>query len=197
MNRPASFCGVVALKPEYGKLSKAGVIPVAPSLDTVGFITRSVDDAHAVYCEVVEAIQPTNENGLDVRRLAGFFKEEVEPSIGAKLEPLLSQFPETALPINVQTILDQHLKVAMVELEEVHREWFAKHKSEYRSGLAELIQQGAQVEKAGYLDEITRTRKDLDTWLEPKTVLVCPATATLPPCIEKQSTGDPLFNSRK
>ena len=42
---PAAYCGVVGWKPSYGLFSRAGVIPFAPSLDTVGVITRSIADA--------------------------------------------------------------------------------------------------------------------------------------------------------
>lgn len=43
--RPASFCGIVGYKPTFGALSSAGVKPLAPSLDTLGVLTRRVDDA--------------------------------------------------------------------------------------------------------------------------------------------------------
>ena len=42
---PAAQCGVVGLKPTYGRTSIEGVIPLAWSLDHVGPITRSVADA--------------------------------------------------------------------------------------------------------------------------------------------------------
>jgi len=45
---PASLCGVVGLKPTYGRVSKGGVLPLAPSLDHVGCLTRSAWDAAAV-----------------------------------------------------------------------------------------------------------------------------------------------------
>jgi len=43
--RPASFCGVVGYKPSFGTLSRAGVKPLAETLDTVGSIARTVADA--------------------------------------------------------------------------------------------------------------------------------------------------------
>ncbi len=45
---PAALCGVVGLKPSYGRVSKHGVIPLSWSLDHVGPITRSVEDAAIV-----------------------------------------------------------------------------------------------------------------------------------------------------
>ena len=46
---PAAFCGVVGLKPTYGAVSCSGVIPVSPSLDHVGPLTRSVHDAALIF----------------------------------------------------------------------------------------------------------------------------------------------------
>lgn len=43
--RPAAYCGVVGYKPTHGTLPLAGVKPLAPSLDTIGVLARSVDDA--------------------------------------------------------------------------------------------------------------------------------------------------------
>jgi aspartyl-tRNA(Asn)/glutamyl-tRNA(Gln) amidotransferase subunit A len=41
---PAAFCGVAGIKPSYGRITKAGAVALAPSLDTPGFIARSVHD---------------------------------------------------------------------------------------------------------------------------------------------------------
>ncbi len=43
--RPASFCGCVGYKPSFGLINRAGVKPLADSLDTVGVLARTVDDA--------------------------------------------------------------------------------------------------------------------------------------------------------
>ncbi len=45
---PAAFCGIVGLKPTYGRVSKRGVLPLSASLDTVGPMTRTVADAGIV-----------------------------------------------------------------------------------------------------------------------------------------------------
>ena len=42
--RPASFCGIAALKPTFGTLRVDGMRPYAPSLDTIGWMARSIDD---------------------------------------------------------------------------------------------------------------------------------------------------------
>jgi aspartyl-tRNA(Asn)/glutamyl-tRNA(Gln) amidotransferase subunit A len=61
IREPAALCGVVGLKPTYGRVSARGVIPLAPSLDHVGPIAATVEDA-AVILEAIAGLDP---GGLD------------------------------------------------------------------------------------------------------------------------------------
>src|ERR687897_2981858 len=61
---PSSLCGVVGLKPTYGRISRYGVMDLAPSLDHVGCITRSAWDAAVVLHTIAgqDQFDPFTEN---------------------------------------------------------------------------------------------------------------------------------------
>lgn len=100
---PASLCGVVGLKPTYGRLSRAGTFPFVASLDHVGPFARSVGDLAVTYdvmqgadprdpvCDPhpIDPVTPALECGIGELRLAravGYFDECADASVRDRVE---------------------------------------------------------------------------------------------------------------
>ena len=113
---PASVTGTVGLKPTYGRASKRGVYPLSWALDTVGPITRTVEDA-ALTLNVMAGHDPadpttvempagdaTAELGRDLKGLRlgvarGFFFERVQPDVANAVEASLDHFRDLGAQI--------------------------------------------------------------------------------------------------
>ncbi|MFC1489624.1 Asp-tRNA(Asn)/Glu-tRNA(Gln) amidotransferase subunit GatA [Candidatus Latescibacterota bacterium] len=100
IRQPASFCGVVGIKPTYGRVSRYGLIAFASSLDQIGPVTKNVEDSALVLSAIAgydkrdstslnEAVPDYLENiGRDVKGLKiglpkEYFEEGLDPEVKA------------------------------------------------------------------------------------------------------------------
>lgn len=91
---PASFTGQVGLKTSPGRWSTAGVVPLSPTLDTVGLLARTADDAREAFGAVEGSAAPGARHDLSgcrVGRLEPVVWEDLEPGIGDVVERALRE----------------------------------------------------------------------------------------------------------
>jgi aspartyl-tRNA(Asn)/glutamyl-tRNA(Gln) amidotransferase subunit A len=80
IRQPASFCGIVGLKPTYGAVSRYGLMAMGSSLDQVGPFTHSVEDAEAVF-NIIKGKDPLDATSLPYEELRTK-NEELKKKIG-------------------------------------------------------------------------------------------------------------------
>jgi len=86
IRQPASFCGVVGLKPTYGRVSRFGLVAYGSSLDQIGPITRTVGDC-ARLMNVIAGHDPKDSTSVDedTAPLCDFLKDLHEPMGGLRI----------------------------------------------------------------------------------------------------------------
>jgi aspartyl-tRNA(Asn)/glutamyl-tRNA(Gln) amidotransferase subunit A len=108
VRQPASFCGVVGLKPSYGRVSRWGLIAYASSFDCVGPITKSVEDA-ALLLEIMAG--PDEFDSTVSGREVPFYTQKLhwksKARVGYLRESVESDAVEPSIRQRTQEILDQ------------------------------------------------------------------------------------------
>ncbi|HWP64581.1 MAG TPA: Asp-tRNA(Asn)/Glu-tRNA(Gln) amidotransferase subunit GatA [Candidatus Limnocylindria bacterium] len=107
---PASFCGVVGVKPTYGRVSRFGVIAYASSLDQVGVLARTVDDA-ALLLACIAGHDPLDAT-TSTRPVPAYV-----PGHGADLRGLRLGLPREYFVDGMQAEVDTAVRRAVAELE--------------------------------------------------------------------------------
>ena len=69
IRQPAAYCGVVGMKPTYGRVSRYGIAAYSSSLDQVGPITQNVEDAAILY-DIISGHDPKDSTSADVEKTA-------------------------------------------------------------------------------------------------------------------------------
>jgi Asp-tRNA(Asn)/Glu-tRNA(Gln) amidotransferase A subunit family amidase len=204
--RPAAFCGVVGFKPSRTQVSRNGLIPLAPSLDEVGFFTRSVEPARlvaSVLCDRWRPYPPERRPRLAVP--VGPYLSHVSREGMAHFRSVCDRLADAGyeiLPVpameDFEEVVARHYRVVAAEAARVHRRWFARFEERYAAQTAELIRKGLAITDeelahdladCGRLgDELTRLmdRHRFDLWISPSAVGPAP--------LGLDSTGDPVMN---
>ena len=108
ITRPASYCGVAGLKPTYGRVPLAGILPLAWSMDHPGPMARCVKDLGLLLAAFADPWRGGSSEKWATPRLVrarGLFKDLAEPSVLSamdevirKLQPAAARIDESTLP---------------------------------------------------------------------------------------------------
>lgn len=110
IRKPAAFCGIVGYKPTYGLISRNGVFPYAPSLDTVGIFTNHVTDVAIVLDALVK--KDLNDFTSIASKETNYFKNLTGDIRGMKIAVL--NYHDYQWDNSVKTTFDQLMKTLVV-----------------------------------------------------------------------------------
>ena len=218
--RPAAYAGIVGLKPTFGRISLHGVIPLGWSLDTVGILVRTVEDAALLLGimagydpqDPVSASEPVTDylpaavaQGRPPRigLLRGFFYErsndEVRRHTDAAAQRLAdagAEVVEVADPPSIAEHADATTTTFDVEVAATHERDYRRDPTLYPPLIRGVIERGLSTPAPNYAaaqQTRARFRRELRSVFESVDVLIGPSTPAQAPPTSEGTTGPPLF----
>ena len=104
---PAAFCGVVGLKPTYGRVSRYGLVAFANSLDQIGPITKCVYDS-ALILEIVSGKDPLDSTSVDIK--VDKYTEEIKKPLNKKVLGVPKEFFGEGIESEVRSSINQSIE---------------------------------------------------------------------------------------
>jgi aspartyl-tRNA(Asn)/glutamyl-tRNA(Gln) amidotransferase subunit A len=220
ITRPAAYCGVAGIKPTYGRVSCAGVVPLAYSMDHPGPIARCVYDLAILLRAIAgpDVNDPTCSQRpvpdylarLNAGRLfprlgivRGLFLERAEKSVQEMMDQTAQTLSQRgaklvglALPAGFSEVVTRHRTVMAVEAAAFHRSRLVQHPEDYGPNITALLHEGLSCSAPDYADCKEHQRQltqQMDSFLREVDALLVPATTG--PAPDAATTGDLAFNA--
>ncbi len=171
IRQPASYCGVVGMKPTYGRVSRYGLVAFASSLDQIGPLTRNVKD-NATVLEIISGVDKMDSTsapidnvdftsnldkdltGLRVAVPTEYLGEGVQPEVKASVEAAINELSAMGATVEEVSLPNSKYGVAT---------YYILASSEASANLARFdgIRYGYQAEGAQNLEELyKKTRQE-------------------------------------
>ena len=220
---PAYCCGLVGLKPTYGRVSRYGAMPLSFSLDHVGALTRTVSDC-ALMLQVIagpDAMDSTAsrmpvadylsslERGIKGLRVAipeNHFRDAVDPAVQASLDDSIAAFracgaeivPVT-IPKSIELAAPLGALIMAVEGAAHHSKWIRERAGDYGPAQYTRLAPGLYYPATRYLEAINLRARVLSDFVaavfESADLLHVPSVPIPVPTIAESDLGDdPRFN---
>jgi aspartyl-tRNA(Asn)/glutamyl-tRNA(Gln) amidotransferase subunit A len=206
---PAAVCGVVGLKPTYGRVSRYGAIPLAWSLDHVGPLTKSVEDA-AIMLAAIAGPDPKDPSassrpladyrqemrgsirGLRLGVPRQYFFEHVDPEIQKlvsaaihQLESMGATLVEVDIP-DLENCSAMEAHITLAEATSYHEPYLNKQADDYGPGVRTNLEAGRYLLATDYVkSQRARTllQRNFNQAFKHADVIVSPTLPALPPLV--------------
>jgi len=209
---PASFCGVVGFKTSYGRVSTRGVVPSAYSLDTIGPIARSVEDA-AIMLQVIAGYDPTDSitaavpvpdytaalsqpiRGLRVGIPRDYFFEQLDPDVARLVEEAISLLRHKVAAVrDISLPRFQFVENGSYDVELYHyqKPYFDKSPELYHPWSRQQLESLKSVNAIAYVETLKRLRecrREIRRIFEEIDVLLLPTMREPAPLLSETISG--------
>lgn len=205
---PAACCGIVGLKPTAGRVSRQGVMPLSWTLDHVGPLARSAQDAAALLAAISgpDAQDPltleqkslgewrrVSFDNIRVGRPTNWFFDHIDPEIQEivnraidDLAALGAEIVEVEIP-HIERYFYVFSSTGRAEAAYAH-EFLRERADEYLPGFRDFLEDGRTIDAMRYIDasrERERIRGGLVSVLNSVDILVSPTMPTPPPTLHQ------------
>lgn len=196
---PASFCGVYGVRPTHGRISLAGVCPLAPGFDTCGWFARDADLLARVGQVLLGGKAATQGRVL----LAQDAWAQATPDALQALQPALARVSKALGNPQPVTVSDEGLSewfevfrvLQFAEIWDTHREWVTRVKPKFGTAIGKRFEAVAQVTPAEVAQMTPRREAiaaHLDKLLAGNAVMILPTVPDIAPllnCPHDQTTA--------
>ncbi|MEE3142672.1 MAG: amidase [Chloroflexota bacterium] len=216
--RPASYNGVVGFKPTFGRVSRYGVIPVSWSLDHVGWMARSVEDA-ALLMQVMAVADPNepitvglpaddfmaglaSHSAPRIGLIRRFFYDNSDEETRKHTDGIVDQLSragatieEIPLPDSIDTAMEDQRTIMAVEGAAFHQPMYERQSQDYQPKLREMLRQGLATDGQTYSRALERRQQftaEMQALAGKADLLLTPSTPT-PALPDITNTGNTMF----
>jgi aspartyl-tRNA(Asn)/glutamyl-tRNA(Gln) amidotransferase subunit A len=158
---PAALCGIAGLKPGQGRVSAQDIMPLAPSMDCVGPLARSVADLALMFAVLTDggaetAPAPASLQGVRIGIPASLEHEDLDAEVAANLsqsradlEALGARLVTITLP-DFDTLCEFANSVSMFEAAQTHAEDFATRPQDYGPQVRSRLAKAHEISRQDY-----------------------------------------------
>lgn len=202
--RPASFCGVAAWKPSFGRIGVERTVPVAWHLDHLGLIARTAADLEYLTSVVLEPGESVPWTAPPRLGTVEALFDRAEPAVRKQVLAAVEGFRRRGaivapcdLRLDFEELWRAHRTIMAVEAAAHHRTRFAERPDAFLPNLASMLEEGLRTTAVDYAAALARQRewkRTIGDRLASFDALVLPSVGGAAPKAE-ESTGDSRFQS--
>lgn len=186
---PSAACGLVGLKPTIGEIPTDGVVPLSGTLDHVGPICRSVEDAQLVY-DVLRGAppgherQPRDARGLRLGVLRGYFMALFDPQVASGFESACARLQQAGVELQDVAVLHAgdiapiYLHIVLSEAAAYHAKTLESRPGDYTPNVRQRLEMGRYILAEDYLRALRGREvlmREVDAALEGSDGLLLPS----------------------